>query len=141
MNKWIVILLIAIAGFFTWHSGRYERAFVATAKELKQRVPFDMAPGVRMDKAELRDKELITQVTLVNEQPISAPVQRQLIVNKLQSTLLTSWCHNDAIRHAFDKGYSMTSVTLFADGSELSRYTVGRVECICADQKGDICVH
>lgn len=141
MKKLVAIGILGALAFFTWNSGRYERAFVAAAQDLKQRVPFEMAPGVRMDKADLKNKELVTQVTLTNEQPDISSVQKQMLANRIEKTMTTGWCHNDALRHAFDKEYSMVTVTLLADGSQLNRFSVGRVECICAEQKGNYCVH
>ena len=127
-------------GIFSWNSGRAGRGFVAAAEEIKRRAPFLAAPAVRIDKAELKDKEMLTYVTLTDEEPTASPVQQQMTINLLKTNLTKNWCKNPAMRGALDKGYVMTTVAKRVDGSALTKFSVGRVECICAEQGGDMCV-
>jgi hypothetical protein len=140
MGKWVLVVLVAAMAFFQWYSGRTARAFATAAEEMKLRVPFVAAPGVRIDKAELKGKELLLNVTLTDEQPDASRFQQQQTIYLLKKTMTAGWCGHKAIRRGIDEGFVMSAVANRVDGSELTRISVSHEECVCAEQGGDVCV-
>lgn len=139
MTKWILIAIVAFVGFFHWNSGRTARAFEKATAELQRRAPFDVTPDVRLEKAELKGKELALFLTLLDEEADTPFVQQQQGIHLLKTQLIKGWCANKDLRPAINEGYVIAVTARRADGSELTRLRVDEEECICSVQ-GDICV-
>lgn len=140
MGKWGLVAIVAVTIFGYWYTGRSARAFAKVADELQHRAPYLVAPGVRIDKAELQDKELAMTITLTDETVDTPRFQQEQTTYLLKKTLTTGWCGHQEIRGAINHGFSMSAVAKRTDGSELTRIRVSREECICAEQGGDVCV-
>lgn len=139
MTKWILIAIVAFVGFFHWNSGRTARAFEKATAELQRRAPFDVTPDVRLEKAELKGKELALFLTLLDEEADAPFVQQQQGIHLLKTQLIKGWCANKDLRPAINEGYVIAVTARRTDGSELTRLRVDEEECICSVQ-GDICV-
>jgi len=139
MSKWILIAIVAFVAFFHWNSGRTARAFQKATAEIQRRAPFEVTPDVRLDKAELKGKELALSLTLLDEEADAPFVQQQQNIHLLKTHLIKGWCANKDLRPAINEGYVIAVTARRADGSELTRVQVNEEECICAVQ-GDICV-
>ncbi len=139
MTKWILIALVAFVAFFHWNSGRTARAFEKATAELQRRAPFDVAPDVRLEKAELKGKELALSLRLLDEEADAPQAQQSQGIHLLKTMLTKGWCANKDLRPAINDGYVISVTARRADGSVLTRVNVTEEECICAVQ-GDICV-
>ncbi len=139
MTKWIVIALVAFVAFFHWNSGRTARAFEKATAELQRRAPMDLTPEVRLEKAELKGKELALSLTLRDEEADTPEVEQSYGIHLLKTMLTKGWCANKDLRPAINEGYVIAVTALRADGSVLTRLSVTEEECICAVQ-GDVCV-
>lgn len=140
MGKWVIAVFVAVMAFIQWNSGRAGRAFERAAEAVQQRTPFEVVPGIRIDKASFDNKVLLLQMTFLDEATDQASARRSQTDYLLKTVLTKAWCADKALRAGIDAGYVMSAQAKRINGTEITQLNVDREACICAQQGGDYCV-